>query len=138
MKGCWRQRNKIQMSTAFFLKRDKNITKGDLKMAQEDNMQVVMGIIMQAGNAKAAAMQAITAAKAGDFDKADEFVKQANKDLVNAHNVQTDMLTKEAQGDHVKVDLYMVHAQDHLMTAITFIDLAKEIVELYKKIDEKD
>lgn len=107
-------------------------------MAQEDNMQVVMGIIMQAGNAKAAAMQAITAAKAGDFDKADDFVKQANKDLVNAHNVQTDMLTKEAQGDHVKVDLYMVHAQDHLMTAITFIDLAKEIVELYKKIDEKD
>lgn len=107
-------------------------------MAQEDNMQVVMGIIMQAGNAKAAAMQAITAAKTGDFDKADEFVKQANKDLVNAHNVQTDMLTKEAQGDHVKVDLYMVHAQDHLMTAITFIDLAKEIVELYKKIDEKD
>lgn len=107
-------------------------------MAQEDNMQVVMGIIMQAGNAKAAAMQAITAAKDGDLDKADEFIKQANKDLVNAHNVQTDMLTKEAQGDHVKVDLYMVHAQDHLMTAITFIDLAKEIVELYKKIEEKN
>lgn len=107
-------------------------------MAQENNMQVVMGIIMQAGNAKAAAMQAITAAKDSDFDKADEFIKQANKDLVSAHNVQTDMLTKEAQGDHVKIDLYMVHAQDHLMTAITFIDLAKEIVALYKKIDNKD
>ena len=38
---------------------------------------------------------------------------------------KTDMLTQEAQGNHVKVDLYMVHAQDHLMTAITFIDLAK-------------
>ena len=106
-------------------------------MAQEDNMQVVMGIIMQAGNAKAAAMQAITAAKEGNFDKADEFIKQANKDLVNAHNVQTDMLTKEAQGDHVNVELYMVHAQDHLMTAITFIDVAKEMVELYKKIDHQ-
>lgn len=35
-------------------------------MAQEnsDNMQVVMGIIMQAGNAKAAAMQAIKLLKA--------------------------------------------------------------------------
>ena len=126
------------MSTAFFLKRDKYLTKGDFKMAQEDNMQVVIGIIMQAGNAKAAAMQAITAAKAGDFDKAEELIKQANKDLINAHNVQTDMLTKEAQGDQVKVNLYMVHAQDHLMTAITFIDLAKEIIELYKKIDERD
>ena len=108
-------------------------------MAQEnsDNMQVVMGIIMQAGNAKAAAMQAIQAAKKGDFDKADEFIKQANEGLVNAHNVQTDMLTQEAQGNHVKVDLYMVHAQDHLMTAITFIDLAKEVVAVYKKMAEK-
>ena len=108
-------------------------------MAQEnsDNMQVVMGIIMQAGNAKAAAMQAIQAAKKGDFDKADEFIKQANEGLVNAHNVQTDMLTQEAQGNHVKVDLYMVHAQDHLMTAITFIDLAKEVVAVYKKMSEK-
>lgn len=52
-------------------------------MAQEnsDNMQVVMGIIMQAGNAKAAAMQAIQAAKKGDFEKADEFIKQANEGL---------------------------------------------------------
>lgn len=107
-------------------------------MAEENNnMEVVMGIIMQAGNAKAAAMQAIQAAKKGDFEKADEFIHQANEALVNAHNVQTDMLTKEAQGHHVHVDLYMVHAQDHLMTAITFIDLAKEVVELYKTLDEK-
>ena len=42
-------------------------------MAQEnsDNMQVVMGIIMQAGKAKSAAMQAIQAAQKVDFDKAD-------------------------------------------------------------------
>jgi PTS system cellobiose-specific IIA component len=28
----------------------------------------------------------------------------------------------------------MVHAQDHLMTGIAFVDLAKEIIELYKVI----
>lgn len=105
---------------------------------QDNNMEVVMGIIMQAGNGKAAAMQAIQAAKNGELDKAESYIKQANEALVNAHNVQTDMLTKEAQGDHVKVDLYMVHAQDHLMTAITFIDLAKEIVDLYKQLDQKN
>lgn len=105
---------------------------------QDNNMEVVMGIIMQAGNGKAAAMQAIQAAKKGELDKAESYIKQANESLVNAHNVQTDMLTKEAQGDHVKVDLYMVHAQDHLMTAITFIDLAKEIVDLYRQLDQKN
>ena len=106
-------------------------------MAQEnsDNMQAVMGIILQAGNAKAAAMQAIQAAKKGDFDKADEFIKQANEGLVNAHNVQTDMLTQEAQGNHVKVDLYMVHAQDHLMTTMTLKEVAIEMMHMYKKIN---
>lgn len=44
------------------------------------------------------------------------------------------MLTAEARGEHTPIDLYMVHAQDHLMTGITFVDLAKEIVEVYKKV----
>ncbi|WP_143800250.1 PTS lactose/cellobiose transporter subunit IIA, partial [Oenococcus oeni] len=51
-----------------------------------------------------------------------------------AHNSQTDMLTKEANGDHAKVTLLMVHSQDHIMNAITFRDLAGEIVDLYKKL----
>ncbi len=31
----------------------------------------------------------------------------------------------------------MVHAQDHLMTGITFVDLAKEIIAVYKRLDEE-
>lgn len=45
--------------------------------------------------------------------------------IVNAHNSQTAMLTKEASGEHIPVTLLLVHSQDHLMTAITYIDLAK-------------
>ncbi|WP_211272865.1 PTS lactose/cellobiose transporter subunit IIA, partial [Enterococcus phoeniculicola] len=30
-----------------------------------------------------------------------------------------------------------VHSQDHLMTAIAFTDLAKEIIALYRRLDEK-
>jgi PTS system cellobiose-specific IIA component len=48
------------------------------------------------------------------------------------------MLTAEAQGDHAKVTLLMVHSQDHLMNAITFRDLAGEIVALYKRLAEKE
>ncbi len=46
------------------------------------------------------------------------------------------MLTKEAQGDHMKVTLLVVHSQDHLMNAITFRDLAGEMVDLYAKLYE--
>jgi PTS system cellobiose-specific IIA component len=46
-------------------------------------------------------------------------------------------LTKAANGEEVAVSIYMVHAQDHLMTGIAFVDLAREIIELYKVIAKK-
>lgn len=64
-------------------------------------------------------------------------MKEADKFLVDAHNSQTGMLTKEANGEHVPITLLMVHSQDHIMNAITFRDLAGEIVDLYKKLAEK-
>lgn len=39
-------------------------------MDDEKRMQVVMGIIMAGGNAKAHAVEAINAAKKGDFEEA--------------------------------------------------------------------
>ena len=103
-------------------------------MDVEKRMQIVMGIIMAGGNAKAHAVEAITAAKKGDFTEAEKKLEEANQAIVDAHNTQTEMLTAEARGEHTPIDLYMVHAQDHLMTGITFVDLAKEIVEVYKKV----
>ena len=103
-------------------------------MDDEKRMQIVMGIIMAGGNAKAHAVEAITAAKKGDFTEAEKKLEEANQAIVDAHNTQTEMLTAEARGEHTPIDLYMVHAQDHLMTGITFVDLAKEIVEVYNKV----
>lgn len=103
-------------------------------MDDEKRMQIVMGIIMAGGNAKAHAVEAITAAKKGDFTEAEKKLEEANQAIVDAHNTQTEMLTAEARGEHTPIDLYMVHAQDHLMTGITFVDLAKEFVEVYKKV----
>lgn len=103
-------------------------------MDDEKRMQIVMGIIMAGGNAKAHAVEVITAAKKGDFTEAEKKLEEANQAIVDAHNTQTEMLTAEARGEHTPIDLYMVHAQDHLMTGITFVDLAREIVEVYKKV----
>ena len=79
-------------------------------------------------------MEAIQAAKAGNFDEADEKIKSAEASLVEAHHSQTGLLTKEAQGEHMTVTLLTVHSQDHLMTAIAFTDLAKEIIDLHREI----
>ncbi|MFT8446634.1 MAG: PTS lactose/cellobiose transporter subunit IIA [Liquorilactobacillus nagelii] len=105
-------------------------------MDKDKLMQVVMGLIMAGGNAKGSSIAAIQAAKKGDFLAAEKNLTAANQALNQAHNVQTEMLTQEAQGQKTPVDLYLVHAQDHLMTAIAFKDLAQEFVDVYKRIEE--
>lgn len=108
-------------------------------MAEENtqpNLEATMGLIINGGNAKGFAFEAIRAAKKGDFEEAHKKLGEADKALNEAHNSQTDMLTKEAQGDPQPVTLLTVHSQDHLMNAITFRDLAGEMVDLYERLDK--
>ncbi|MEJ1321228.1 PTS lactose/cellobiose transporter subunit IIA [Latilactobacillus sakei] len=103
-------------------------------MADEQNLETIMGLIINGGNAKSSAMEAIQAAKKGDFDQVAAKLQESDGALSEAHNVQTGMLTKEASGDHIDVTLLTVHSQDHLMNAITFRDLAGEVVDVYRKM----
>ena len=103
---------------------------------EQETLMAAMGLIANGGNAKSLALEAIRLAKKGDIAGAREKLKESDKSLLEAHNSQTGMLTKEAQGDHMHVTLLVVHSQDHLMNAITFRDLAGEMVDLYEKLYE--
>ena len=102
----------------------------------DKELESVMGLIMYGGNAKGLAVEAIHAAKNFDFETAEQKLSKANESLVLAHNSQTEQLTKEASGGGVSLSLLMVHGQDHLMNAITFIDLAKEVIDVYKMLNK--
>ncbi|MBM6908856.1 PTS lactose/cellobiose transporter subunit IIA, partial [Collinsella intestinalis] len=39
-------------------------------------------------------------------------------------------------GDHVPVDVLLVHSQDHLMTSMLCQDLAEEMINLYEKLGQ--
>lgn len=89
-------------------------------------------IILYAGNGKSCAMEAIQEAKEGNFEKADQLVGEAGTELGKAHDYQTKLLQREANGEENPVNVMLVHSQDHLMTSMTVRDLAVEIVELYR------
>ncbi|MCM0582816.1 PTS lactose/cellobiose transporter subunit IIA [Weissella diestrammenae] len=103
-------------------------------MQDETRMSTVMGLIMHGGSIKGYALQAIKAAREGDFEAADEFLSQSMAEDKLAHDAQTEMLTQAAQGENVPIDIYMVHAQDHVMTGIATRELAIEMVALYRKL----
>ena len=102
---------------------------------QEELLETIMGLIMHGGDAKSSAMEAIYAAKAGSFEDAEQKLKDADAALGNAHKSQTALLTREASGDSVELSLLLIHGQDHLMNAITFKDLAVEIIDLHRKLE---
>ncbi|MCI0768013.1 PTS lactose/cellobiose transporter subunit IIA [Bacillus sp. TL12] len=95
-------------------------------------------LILHGGNARSCAMEAIDYAKRGEFQEAEAKLQEALQELQEAHRLQTELIQKEAGGDKTEITLLMVHAQDHLMNAITVKELASEFVALYKKMSTKE
>ena len=95
---------------------------------------LVMDLIVDAGSAKSYAMDAINMAKEGSFTDAKESLELSISELSKVHNSQTDLIQRAAKGEAIEVNLFLVHAQDHIMTAMLAKDLAAEIVDLYVKI----
>ncbi|WP_185696513.1 PTS lactose/cellobiose transporter subunit IIA [Streptococcus minor] len=104
-------------------------------MAEEQTVEVAMQLIMYGGEAKSNAMEAIQAAKKQLFEVADVKLQAAHAALLVAHHSQTELLSKEAQGEKNELNLFLIHGQDHLMTSIAFVDLTKEIIDLYKQLN---
>jgi PTS system cellobiose-specific IIA component len=98
-----------------------------------DIEMIVMKLVVSGGNARSTAIEALRAAKNGDFQHADELMEEADKTILEAHEIQTEMIQNELNGKKVEVGLLMVHAQDHLMNAMTVMDLCKEMIDILRK-----
>ena len=94
---------------------------------------IVMDIIINAGEAKGYIYEALAKAKDGKFDEVDILMEKAEEALGKAHDIQTSLLSKEANGENIKVSILFVHSQDHLMTCMSEKNLVKEIIEIRKE-----
>lgn len=99
----------------------------------EDFQIVVMELVVNAGDGRSMAIQAIREARAGNFEKAEQLIQDCEEALVRCHQAQTNLIQAEIQGEPVQLSLLMVHAQDHLMNAMTVKDLAREMIEILKE-----
>lgn len=99
--------------------------------------QIIMGLILHAGDAKQHIYQALHFAKISEFDKCQTEIDLADAALLEAHNLQTQFLAQEANGTKSEITALFVHSQDHLMTSITEINLIKEIIDLRQELSQK-
>jgi PTS system cellobiose-specific IIA component len=57
--------------------------------------------------------------------------------LVVAHRIQTKKLQEEAEGDDVTYSVLFTHAQDTVMTIMSEYNLAKRLINIFEKKEEK-
>ncbi len=93
-----------------------------------------MNLIAFGGNARSYAFEALNEAKEKHFSQAEELLRLSQEECTKAHQIQTDLLVQEAQGNHTEPNLLMVHAQDHLMTSMLALDLINGMIEIQKNL----
>ncbi len=101
-----------------------------------DTYETAFNLILNAGNSKSKSMMAIEEAREFNFEEAETLIKEAREDLRAAHQTQTDLIQGEARGEKTELSLIMVHAQDHLTTAMMMVDQAEEFLNLYRLLSK--
>lgn len=93
-----------------------------------------MGLISSAGESRAKAFQALQKVKSSDYESARQLIKESKEVDVEAHNIQTQLIQQELSGqsDQESINLLMVHAQDHYMTAQLARDLIEELIIIFE------
>ena len=87
----------------------------------------IMELISTAGESKSKAFEALKKVKSTDFKGAKLLIEEARKIDIEAHRIQTELITQDLNEDveSPAMSLLMVHAQDHYMTS----QLAKDLIE---------
>lgn len=99
-----------------------------------DLEEAVMGIIVNAGQARSLCYEALRSAKLGEFTQAATLLDEADVYAKQAHLVQTQLIEADEGEGKTPMTLVMVHAQDHLMTSMLAKELVLELIDLHKKI----
>lgn len=107
-------------------------------MNDEKLYELAFQIIVHAGESRSLSSEAMDSAENFDFDKAEELLKKANDEFLECHQVQTDLLTKEANGEKADINIILVHSQDHLTMATMAMDNAKRWITLNKKLQKME
>ena len=101
-----------------------------------DLESTVMELIINAGSAKSLAMEALKAAKDGNWKGADDLLSESSAAAKKAHDVQTQLIGLDQGEGKVPVNLIMVHAQDHIMTSMLARELIEELIDIHRKLQQ--
>ena len=112
---------------------DEKYRNGKLNLENE-----LLEIISSASEAQRLAYEAFDWLEKKKYSRARQCIKEGRKAILPAHQIQSQLIAMEMEpenADKIRVSLLMVHAQNHLMSAIQTLDLTERMIALYMKKD---
>ncbi len=102
----------------------------------EKTVEQSMQLILHSGTGRSMVIEAVRELlETGDVEVAKAKIKEAGKEIGEAHNIQTAMMAAECDGHPVEKSILLIHAQDHFMTALAVRDMAQLMTEMYEKLN---
>jgi len=100
----------------------------------EESMQ----LILHSGTGRSMIIEAVEAlCMDGDIAVARQKIADAGKEIGEAHDIQTALISAECDGEDIEKSVILIHAQDHFMTALAVRDMAKLMVHMYETLTAK-
>ena len=97
-----------------------------------------MEIITYSGNGRALVINALRDLfKDGDIAKAREQIAAGGKEIGEAHQMQTDLLSAECDAQDAEKSVLLRRAPAPFMTALAVRDMASLMVDMYEKLSQK-
>ena len=107
-----------------------------MKNNNENMFEKEFEIILSAGDSKTSSIEAIERARVFEFEEAWALIRKSETEMVAAHQFEKDLITEEANNSGKQYGVLMMHAQDHLMTAIIFLEMAQQMIKIYEELHE--
>ena len=100
----------------------------------KDINTVAIQVVMNAGDGRMRIDEALAAMAAGDLERAEELLKEAEELIVKAHNAQTEVIQSQVAGESMEYSLLFIHAQDTIMTINTELRMTKKLLTIVKML----
>ncbi len=96
--------------------------------------KVAYSMIAKAGDAQALQFKALEDAKKADFTAVEKKMQEADELLVQAHQLQTDLIKDEANGKSAGCSVLLVHAQDYVSNTVLNKKIVEQMIDIYKEL----
>ena len=95
-----------------------------------DLEEMALEIITNVGTARSMYVEAVEAAKAGNFEEAHNLVAEGEKIFVNGHHAHADLVNAKIGVEELQYMFLGMHAEDQLMSAETLKIVCDELIDM--------